>query len=549
MLTGTPTTAGAAQFTVRARNTIGGTEWREDQTFTFVVAAPSAPRVTSPTPRPAVVGAPYSHTFTATGSGPQKWTVAGSVPAGLKLGADTGILEGTPTTAATTPLTVTSTNSVGKDSQAFTLEVKATPDAPTAVTATPGAGSATVTWTPPVKTGSGAVTGYAIVPYRNGIAGPPVTAPADATSRTLTGLSNGATYTFTVAALNVVGLGTASAATASVVPQTGSPVPVPPAPGTHRFSGGDRVATAVSVSKELFPAPGSAQAVVVATSLRYADALAGARLATATSAPLLLTDTAALNSDVGTEVRRVLADGGDVYLLGGENALSPAVATALTGLSATYRVHRVAGADRFTTATAVADTVTSVTADTTSPIYLVNGFNFPDGLAVSALAARTGGTVLLTDGGTLPAATRDQLAAADPTGSRTVPVGGPALAAAASLPAAVRARAVVGADRYDTARLVAARFPAAATPARPLTTVGLATGANWPDALVGAAALGNLGGPLLLTDKDQLSASAKTAMADLVKSGTVTTGIVLGGRETVSETTATAFTALIPVRK
>lgn len=549
LLSGTPTAAVPASFTVRARNTIDGVEHREDQTFTFTVAAPSAPKVTSPTPRSAVVGAAYSHTFTASGSGAQKWTVVGSVPAGLKLGADTGVLEGIPTTAGTTALTVTATNSVGKDTQAFTFEVKATPDAPTAVVAVPGSGSATVTWTAPAKTGSGPVTGYAVVPYRNGVAGTPVPAPAGATSATLTGLANGATYTFTVTALNLVGAGTPSSASPSIVPQTGSPVPVPPAPGTHRFSGGDRVGTAVSVSRELFPAPSSAQAVVVSTSLRYADALAGARLATATSAPLLLTDSTTLNADVAAEVRRVLADGGDVYLLGGDNALSPTVANALAALSPTYRIHRVAGADRTTTATAVADTVTAVTADRTSPIYLVNGQNFPDGLAVSALAARTGGILLLTDGGTLPASTRDYLAANDPTGTRTVPVGGPALTAAAALPAAVRARALVGADRYETARLVAARFPATATPARPLTTVGLATGANWPDALVGSAALGNLGGPLLLTDRDQLSAAAKTAMTDLVKSGTVTTGVVLGGRETVSDVTATAFTTLIPVKK
>ena len=153
-------------------------------------------------------------------------------------------------------------------------------------------------------------------------------------------------------------------------------------------------------------------------------------------------------------------------------------------------------------------------------------------------------------------------------GTRTVPVGGPAAAAAAQLGgaagAAAAGRAVVGRDRYDTARLVASRFaaqPAAAggpatggsatgtpTPPADVRVVGLATGQNWPDALVGAAAMGNLAGPLLLTGPDALSAPAQESMGALVKAG-ATTGVVFGGRDAVGETAAAAFAKAIPAAK
>ena len=52
---------------------------------------------------------------------------------------------------------------------------------------------------------------------------------------------------------------------------------------------------------------------------------------------------------------------------------------------------------------------------------------------------------------------------------------------------------VSGADRYDTARRVAAGFFNAPT------AVAIASGANFPDALAGGAHIARRGGPMLLT--------------------------------------------------
>ncbi|MEH3076211.1 MAG: cell wall-binding repeat-containing protein [Quadrisphaera sp.] len=450
----------------------------------------------------------------------------------------------------------------------------ATPGAPTAVTAVAGNGQAGLSWTAPLVTGAGPVTDYEVTPTAvGGAALAPVLVGSAATTTTITGLTNGTGYTFTVKAKNSAGMGTASAASTAVTPAAPPAAPAPPAspvkapePGSHRFAGESRVQTSTSVSQQIFPIARSAPRVVLTTSATYADALAGARLAASSQAPLLMTGGASLDADVVTEINRVLAFGGTVDVLGGDQALSPAVAAALAGTSAGDRVHRIAGEDRFATALQIAGTVQAtvaakavvpaaehgVLAATTvtggQPIFLVSGTDYPDGLVVSSLAARTGGIVVLSDGARLPASTRAYLMANDPSGARTIPVGGPAAAAARTLggdAAAATARAaIVGADRYDTARKVAARFAEISGSSRP-GAVGLATGQDWPDALVGSAAMGNLSGPLLLTTTDELSPAAAQALEAMAAKGKATTGIVFGGSRAVSADATSAFTSRI----
>ena len=86
-----------------------------------------------------------------------------------------------------------------------------------AVTAAAGDGQATVSWTPG-STGQSAITNY-LVSYSSGGSYTQFAHPAStATSTTVTGLSNGTTYTFEVAAVNAQGTGTASAPSNAVTP-------------------------------------------------------------------------------------------------------------------------------------------------------------------------------------------------------------------------------------------------------------------------------------------------------------------------------------------
>src|SRR5262249_15265010 len=110
------------------------------------------------------------------------------------------------------------------------------PGAPAIGAASFGNASATVQWTPPADNGGSAIPGYLVrvVDTAGNQVGALRPAAATATSLTATGLANGSSYRFQVAAANAVGTGPNSALSAVVVPATvpGAPVIATAAAGT-----------------------------------------------------------------------------------------------------------------------------------------------------------------------------------------------------------------------------------------------------------------------------------------------------------------------------
>jgi phosphatidylinositol-3-phosphatase len=90
------------------------------------------------------------------------------------------------------------------------------PGAPTNATATAGRRSATVAWTPPANNGGCPITTYTATSSPGSVS---ATASGTATSVSVTGLTPGTSYTFTVTATNCVGTGPASAPSNPVVPR------------------------------------------------------------------------------------------------------------------------------------------------------------------------------------------------------------------------------------------------------------------------------------------------------------------------------------------
>ncbi|WP_428001048.1 fibronectin type III domain-containing protein [Acidovorax sp.] len=103
--------------------------------------------------------------------------------------------------------------------------VVAAPDAPAAPAATPGNAQATVAWTAPASNGGSPITGYTVTGTPGGTCTVAAAAPRTCTITTLT---NGTPYTFTVKATNAVGDSLASLASAPVTP-TAPVVVAPPA--------------------------------------------------------------------------------------------------------------------------------------------------------------------------------------------------------------------------------------------------------------------------------------------------------------------------------
>lgn len=181
----------------------------------------------------------------------------------------------------------------------------------------------------------------------------------------------------------------------------------------QRLAGPDRIGTAVALAREV--APTARRAVLVRAdgtgSQETADALAAGSLAAVEGVAVLLTPTASLDP----RVAGYLQDAGveEVVLAGGEAALSPAVATALDDLG--IAVDRAAGDERAGTATAVAARRDVPTAGYADVVVLVDGGTWVDGLLAAGLGLRSLAPIVLADGASLPPATRDFLAGADPT--------------------------------------------------------------------------------------------------------------------------------------
>jgi hypothetical protein len=112
-ISGTPTTSGTYAFTVKATDSTTPTAQTATKSLTLTVAVAATPvQVTTASLPGGEVGIAYSATLTATnGTAPYSWSLtSGSLPAGLTL-ATSGVISGTPTTAATSSFTVKVTDS------------------------------------------------------------------------------------------------------------------------------------------------------------------------------------------------------------------------------------------------------------------------------------------------------------------------------------------------------------------------------------------------------------------------------------------------------
>ncbi|WP_159079645.1 cell wall-binding repeat-containing protein [Plantactinospora sp. BC1] len=318
-----------------------------------------------------------------------------------------------------------------------------------------------------------------------------------------------------------------------------------------RLAGADRVGTAVAVSRAHWggvgdnPATGSrAETVVLARSDMFADALGGTVLASAKQGPLLLTSPHTLDPATRAEMVRVLAPDKTVYLLGSTGAVSAEVQAEVE--AAGYRVRRLSGPDRYSTAVEIANAIDP------DPItvFAATGADFPDALAAGALAgaynmpARVGGqgtVLLLTNDTTLPAVTRKYL---DDHGFTRWQLNTIGMQAGTAM-IEYAPRQTFGFDRYETAQQVAYRYFDGIDIAGGRDVVGVATGTNWPDALAGAALMGTLRAPLLLTAGNATTLSAPTREYLDTYRAAISTGYVFGSSAVVTPALADGIGARI----
>jgi len=158
------------------------------------------------------------------------------------------------------------------------------------------------------------------------------------------------------------------------------------------------------------------------------------------------------------------------------------------------KVGRIAGADRF--ATAVAASQAAFPFGNAGAVVLARADEYADALVGVPLAAAKNAPLLLTAGTALPVGTKAELQRVLPTGGTVYLLGGTS-AIPAPVESQVRSMGYVtmrysGSDRYGTAVSVAS---ALGNP----STVLLATGTNFPDALAAGPASSAVHGAVLLT--------------------------------------------------
>lgn len=274
--------------------------------------------------------------------------------------------------------------------------------------------------------------------------------------------------------------------------------------GVSRIEGDDRYETAVDVSFNAFP--NGADTVVIATGEDWPDALGGATLAGAVDGPMLLTASNWLNPEVEAELTRLGTR--NVYLLGGYDAISPAVETQLEMLLDGY-VWRIGGPDRYATSKAVANRAIEVLGmEYDGKAVVTTGMNFPDAVGAAPLGAGLGWPILLVR-------PTDPSVLLPPTTTSVVILGGEA-----AVGSAVEDSLIAGLGEMEVERLGGAtRYETSAMAAEygvdyglMWNGVGITSGTNYPDALSGGVALGLHRTTLLLTPPTTLHPAAAAAL-------------------------------------
>jgi hypothetical protein len=208
VISGTPTTAGTSNFTVKATNTAGSGTKALSITITSGSSQGTAPTITTASLPGGTVNTQYSQILTATGDTPITWSLENGVPpTGLSL-LGVGVISGMPTIAGTSTFTVRATNATGSNTKEFSITItggSSQGTAPTITTASLPGGTVNTQYSQTLTATGDAPITWSIVDISALPAG--LSLSGDVISGTPT---TAGTYSFTVKAINDAGESTKS---------------------------------------------------------------------------------------------------------------------------------------------------------------------------------------------------------------------------------------------------------------------------------------------------------------------------------------------------
>ncbi|WP_099332143.1 cell wall-binding repeat-containing protein [Actinomyces minihominis] len=183
-------------------------------------------------------------------------------------------------------------------------------------------------------------------------------------------------------------------------------------------------------------------------------------------------------------------------------------------------ISRAGGQNRYSTAVNLSQRLFPGTS-TAPAVFIASGGSFSDGLTLGALASYMGGPLLLTMTNTVPTSVVNEIKRLQPS---VIYVAGGNLVISDSViqvlkGLAPRVERLAGTNRFQTAEAIAAKFPVG-------SGAMIATGTDFPDALVAssASAKNGGGGPVLLTNGFVSSPVVEQALSRLMPSAVTIVG-------------------------
>lgn len=310
-------------------------------------------------------------------------------------------------------------------------------------------------------------------------------------------------------------------------------------PGVKRIGGKDRYEVSTGISKELNNQGAYSGTIIITRGDLYPDALSGGPLAALEGAPVLLTGTKALPNATINEINQINPD--KAIILGGTGSVSSNVESQLRSLGI-ETVQRIGGKDRFAVSAGVAEEM----ADYSDTAIIASGLNFPDALSASGMAGYAGMPILLVGTNTVPDSIQTFIKNHSDI-KQFIIVGGPATVSdqVKTKIKQLRSGAVVerigGLNRYQVSVNVANY--GIENYDMDLSSLVVARGDLFPDALSGSPLAAFYGAPILLTTSTKLENNINNYLKQ--KQGQTDFMYILGGTGSVSPTTEQQLSSFI----
>lgn len=298
----------------------------------------------------------------------------------------------------------------------------------------------------------------------------------------------------------------------------------------NRLYGKNAVETAIAVSQNGWPElqekdvtlrgnQVKGKFVIMASGITFPDSLAASPLSTYLDAPILLQQRTTLSDANKEELDRLGAT--HVVIVGGQGAVSSRIEEQI--VEGGMKTIRLSGNNRYETAVAINEAIPF----TSTEAMIASGENFPDALSIAPYAGQMNTPVLFVKKSEVPKEVTSYLSEHNIKDSYTI--GGEGVITDSTVQSlGVPNTRVSGKNRYETNYRVIKRFSGI-----DLKHIYIATGTNFPDALVGGALAAKKDSPIMLTDPDQLFPVVKEELTYLKNRG-VERYNILGGFGAIS---------------